>query len=88
MEGRQLLPSAESLAHRARLARLISPLRRVRPRVPFYALAAHRVPTLWCLYRGLLRAAPGENVRRLFSLLSLLSCRVTEGQPTSRLDSE
>ncbi|KAF7977210.1 hypothetical protein HWV62_4473 [Athelia sp. TMB] len=57
------LPTPESLAHRARIADLVSPLRRVRPRVPFYELAAHRLPTLWTLYRGLLRDAPGENIR-------------------------
>ncbi|KZP21455.1 hypothetical protein FIBSPDRAFT_860637 [Athelia psychrophila] len=57
------LPTPESLAHRARISRLVSPLRRVRPRVPFYDLAAHRVPTLWTLYRGLMREAPGANIR-------------------------
>jgi hypothetical protein len=61
--SRVLLPTPESLAHRARIARLISPLKRVRPRVPFYDLAAHRIPTLWSLYRGLLKEAPGANVR-------------------------
>ena len=53
-------PSESSLAFRANLAALVSPLKRVRPRVPFYKLAAHRIPTLWCLYRGLLRAASGS----------------------------
>ncbi|KIK93619.1 hypothetical protein PAXRUDRAFT_503286 [Paxillus rubicundulus Ve08.2h10] len=56
-------PTASSLAHRAEIARLISPLRRVRPKVPFYDLAAHRIPTLWTLYRGLLRHAERENVK-------------------------
>jgi hypothetical protein len=60
-------PTASSLAHRAEIARLISPLRRVRPKVPFYDLAAHRIPTLWTLYRGLLRHAERENVRCLAS---------------------
>ncbi|KAI6115339.1 hypothetical protein EDD16DRAFT_1482905 [Pisolithus croceorrhizus] len=56
-------PSATSLEHRAQIAKLISPLRRVTPRVPFWKLAAHRIPTLWTLYRGLLRHAERENVR-------------------------
>ncbi|KAF8839719.1 hypothetical protein BDN67DRAFT_952994 [Paxillus ammoniavirescens] len=56
-------PTASSLAHRAEIARLISPLRRVRPKVPFYDLAAHRIPTLWTLYRSLLRHAERENVK-------------------------
>ncbi|KAJ7485539.1 hypothetical protein FB451DRAFT_1027619 [Mycena latifolia] len=51
-----------SLAFRASLGRLISPLRRVRPRVPFYELAIHRTPTL-ALYRNLLRYAPDDNIR-------------------------
>ncbi|KAJ3717316.1 hypothetical protein DFJ43DRAFT_1099789 [Lentinula guzmanii] len=55
-------PSAKSLNFRDNLARLIAPLRRVRPRVPFFRLAAHRIPTLWGLYRGLLRAAPTEHI--------------------------
>ncbi|KAG6813935.1 hypothetical protein H0H92_005189 [Tricholoma furcatifolium] len=63
-------PTQESLNFRANLARLISPLRRVRPRVPFFQLAAHRIPTLWSLYRGLLKEAPTDqikwNVRTLF----------------------
>ncbi|KAG8690481.1 hypothetical protein FRC11_011304 [Ceratobasidium sp. 423] len=56
-------PSAASLALRASIAQRLSGLRRTSPKVPFWALAAHRVPTLWTLYRGLLRAAPGENTR-------------------------
>ena len=56
-------PSPHSLQHRANLAQLIRPLKRVRPRVPFWELAAHRIPTLWSLYRGLLRSAPGDNIR-------------------------
>ena len=62
------------ITHRQHIARIISSLRPVRPRVPFYRLAAHRVPTLWGLYRGLLRASPNSNVRhpnaRFFYLLS------------------
>ncbi|KAI0753884.1 hypothetical protein BC629DRAFT_1716989 [Irpex lacteus] len=54
-------PSASSLSHRARLAPLISQLRRVTPRVPFWHLAAHRIPTLWSLYRGLLKVAPSDE---------------------------
>ncbi|CAE6472667.1 unnamed protein product [Rhizoctonia solani] len=56
-----MAPSAASLALRASIAQSLSGLRRQSPRVPFWELAAHRVPTLWTLYRGLLRAAPGEN---------------------------
>lgn len=55
------LPSPESQKFRADLAKLISPLRRVRPRLPFFQLAVHRVPTLWGLYRSLLRELPNEN---------------------------
>lgn len=57
------IPLPCSAAHRIRIASVISSLKRVRPRVPFYKLSAHRVPTLWSLYRGLLRHAPGENIR-------------------------
>ena len=45
-----------------KLAGLFSSLRRTTPRVPFFRLAAHKVPTLWTLYRGLLRNAPGDAV--------------------------
>ncbi|KAJ7212747.1 hypothetical protein B0H12DRAFT_1213443 [Mycena haematopus] len=55
-------PSTSSRAFRASLARLVSPLRRVRPRVPFFELAIHRVPTI-ALYRNLLRYAPDDNIR-------------------------
>ncbi|KAI9448814.1 hypothetical protein BJY52DRAFT_1310440 [Lactarius psammicola] len=51
------------ITHRQRIARIVSGLRPVRPHTPFYRLAAHRVPTLWVLYRGLLRASPNSNVR-------------------------
>ncbi|KAJ6595651.1 hypothetical protein DFH09DRAFT_1024448 [Mycena vulgaris] len=54
--------SSSSLAFRASLARLVSPLRRVRPRAPFYELTIHRAPTL-ALYRSLLRYAPDDNIR-------------------------
>jgi hypothetical protein len=46
------------------IARTVSRLRPVRPRSPFYRLSAHRVPTLWVLYRGLLRASPSPIVCR------------------------
>ncbi|KAH9057484.1 hypothetical protein EDB87DRAFT_1565130 [Lactarius vividus] len=49
--------------HRQRIARIVSSLRPLRPRVPFYRLPAHTVPTLWSLYRGLLRTSPNSNVR-------------------------
>ncbi|KAF5313229.1 hypothetical protein D9619_003580 [Psilocybe cf. subviscida] len=55
--------SRSSLKFRANLSGLLAPLRRVRSRTPFFALAAHRIPTLWSLYRGLLRAAPDANIR-------------------------
>ncbi|CAA7271287.1 unnamed protein product [Cyclocybe aegerita] len=53
----------KSLAFRAKLADLVSPLRRVRSRTPFFRLAAHRTPTLWSLYRGILRLSPTEDVK-------------------------
>lgn len=62
------VPSPTSPTFRAELARLVSPLRRVRPRVPFWQLAAHRIPTL-ALYRELLRNAPTENIRFRVSML-------------------
>lgn len=57
------LPPAQSLSHRARISALVSPLRRIKPRVPFWELASHRIPTLWYLYRGLLRDAPSPHIR-------------------------
>ncbi|KAF7376042.1 hypothetical protein MSAN_00019000 [Mycena sanguinolenta] len=56
------MPSASSRAFRANLARLVSPLRRVRPRAPFFELVTHRTPTI-ALYRNLLRYAPDDNIR-------------------------
>ncbi|KAA1474749.1 hypothetical protein DENSPDRAFT_346574 [Dentipellis sp. KUC8613] len=41
----------------------LSGLRSSRLHVPFWKLAAHRVPTLWSLYRGLLRSSPNEQVK-------------------------
>lgn len=54
--------NAQSLAFRANLAQLVSPLLRVRTKTPFFKLQAHRIPTLWTLYRGLLRDATSEDV--------------------------
>jgi hypothetical protein len=47
---------------REKLAELVSPLRRIRSKSPFFELAAHRIPTLWSLYRGLLRNSPTDDV--------------------------
>lgn len=55
-------PSASSLKVRTRIAQEISGLKRTKPNVPFWRLPSHRVPTLWSLYRNLLRAAPSHNV--------------------------
>ncbi|KAH9889921.1 hypothetical protein C8Q73DRAFT_736399 [Cubamyces lactineus] len=57
------LPSPQSLAHRARLASLFSELRPTRFRAPLTRLPAHRIPTLWTLYRGIIRDAPTETIR-------------------------
>ncbi|PIL22775.1 hypothetical protein GSI_15469 [Ganoderma sinense ZZ0214-1] len=57
------LPSPESLAHRARIAALLAPLRPTQFRAPLTRLEAHRIPTLWTLYRGILRDAPDEVIR-------------------------
>ncbi|KAL1950426.1 hypothetical protein VTO73DRAFT_5550 [Trametes versicolor] len=57
------LPSPESLAHRARLAALLSQLRPTQFRAPLTRLPAHRIPTLWTLYRGVLRDAPTDTIR-------------------------
>ncbi|KAF8578492.1 hypothetical protein K439DRAFT_1528793 [Ramaria rubella] len=53
----------QELCSRIDIAASFSRLKRVRPTVPFWHLAAHRTPTLWSLYRGLLRAAPHEPIR-------------------------
>ncbi|KAG8854363.1 hypothetical protein FRB91_003607 [Serendipita sp. 411] len=53
----QLLSTA-SIQHRAYLSKEFTKLRRVRPRVPFFKLVAHRLPTLWGLYRDLIRCLP------------------------------
>ncbi|KAL5478362.1 hypothetical protein ACEPAI_2546 [Sanghuangporus weigelae] len=56
-------PETSIFQQRLELSKSFSLLRRVRPRVPFWHLAAHRIPTLWSLYRGLLRHAPGDHIR-------------------------
>ena len=55
------MASPASPTFRTDLAKLVSPLKRIL-RVPFWQLAAHRIPTL-SLYRGLLRNAATDNVR-------------------------
>ena len=57
------LLSLSSVQTRERLAIAFSAIRRVRPRVPFFKLSAHRIPTRWSLYRGLLQSLPGVNTR-------------------------
>lgn len=54
--------AAETLAFRARMAELVSPLKNTRPRRPFWMLRSHRVPTLR-LYRDLMRYSPNSDVR-------------------------
>ncbi|VDC01355.1 unnamed protein product [Peniophora sp. CBMAI 1063] len=55
---------AASLAFRAQVSQALSEHNKYRrPAIPFYKLRAHRVPTLWTLYRGLLRFAPNDLVR-------------------------
>ncbi|KAH0831113.1 hypothetical protein J3R83DRAFT_13679 [Lanmaoa asiatica] len=57
------MSSPSSLVHRESIARLLTPLRRIRPTVAYYKLAAHRIPTLWTLYRGLQRHAERKNLK-------------------------
>ncbi|KAF7313367.1 hypothetical protein HMN09_00492400 [Mycena chlorophos] len=78
-----VLPSAASLAFRANLAKLVSPLRRVRPRAPFWELAAHRAPTL-ALYRNLLRNAPDDDIRWRVSSLFRQHHHATGTEKTRR----
>ncbi|EGN92170.1 hypothetical protein SERLA73DRAFT_66209 [Serpula lacrymans var. lacrymans S7.3] len=78
-------PSTASIAHRANIAKLISPLKRVRPRIPFYELAAHRVPTLWSLYRGLMKNAPGEDIKFRIRMLFELNRHNTSSKATQTL---
>ncbi|KAJ6612674.1 hypothetical protein B0H10DRAFT_1807036 [Mycena sp. CBHHK59/15] len=75
--------SPSSLAFRASLTRLISPLRRVRPRVPFFELAIHRTPTL-ALYRNLLRQAPTDNIRSRVQYLFRKHQHATGTEKTKR----
>ncbi|THV05366.1 hypothetical protein K435DRAFT_647156 [Dendrothele bispora CBS 962.96] len=77
-------PSPHSLAFRANLAKLISPLKRVRPSVPFWKLGAHRVPTLWGLYRGLLRNAPSDNIRYRVEMMFRKNRYMTGPRQTKR----
>ncbi|KAF8627559.1 hypothetical protein AX15_004365 [Amanita polypyramis BW_CC] len=74
-------PSPTLPTFRAELAQLVSPLKRVRPRVPFWQLAAHRVPTL-SLYRGLLRDAPTEDIRFRVRMLFRQNRRLTGTERT------
>ncbi|TFY79809.1 hypothetical protein EWM64_g4203 [Hericium alpestre] len=48
---------------RQKFSKIISSVRAVLPKVPFWTLRAHRLPTLWTLYRGLLRHAGNDDVR-------------------------
>ncbi|KAJ7104511.1 hypothetical protein B0H15DRAFT_810370 [Mycena belliarum] len=75
--------SPSSLGFRASLARLVSPLRRVRPRVPFFELAIHRTPTI-ALYRNLLRYAPDDNIRERVQYLFRVQQRITGTEKTRK----
>lgn len=54
--------SIPSSSIRESLPSLIRPLQRVRPNLPFFRLDIHRVPTLWGLYRGLLKNVPTNHI--------------------------
>ncbi|QRV94388.1 hypothetical protein RhiJN_22406 [Ceratobasidium sp. AG-Ba] len=56
-------PSTASLVYRVSVSQTLSSLRKTSPKVPFWSLGVHRIPTLWTLYRGLLRGSPGENTK-------------------------
>ncbi|KDQ51256.1 hypothetical protein JAAARDRAFT_41315 [Jaapia argillacea MUCL 33604] len=58
-----LLTHPSSMTHRTQITSLVSSLKRTRPRVPFRDLKAHRIPTLWVLYRGLLKEASSDDIR-------------------------
>ncbi|KAF8919403.1 hypothetical protein CPB85DRAFT_1276544 [Mucidula mucida] len=58
----QLPYAVGSPSFRSSLAEALSSTRRRRPRVPFWQVPAHRVPTLH-LYRALLRHSTTENIR-------------------------
>ncbi|KAK7471031.1 hypothetical protein VKT23_002446 [Stygiomarasmius scandens] len=77
-------PSSRSLEFRANLAKLISPLKRVRPTVPFWKLSAHRVPTLWGLYRGLLKSAPTDNIKYRVQTVFRYNRRLTGPNQTKK----
>ena len=80
------LTAAESLAHRAHVAALLAPLRPTQFRAPLTRLEAHRIPTLWTLYRGILRDAPDEVVR-ISDLVSVLRTgQPVDNQPKEKLD--
>ncbi|GBE83106.1 hypothetical protein SCP_0501530 [Sparassis crispa] len=57
------LPTSQSLRLRAHVASLVGTLRLTRLRVSVVELKAHRIPTLWSLYRSLLRDSPTEDIR-------------------------
>ncbi|KAI0647834.1 hypothetical protein C8Q79DRAFT_952145 [Trametes meyenii] len=57
------LPFAQILSRRARLASLLSELRPTRFQAPLTRLNAHRIPTLWTLYRGILRDSPTDTIK-------------------------
>ncbi|KIK70424.1 hypothetical protein GYMLUDRAFT_148386 [Collybiopsis luxurians FD-317 M1] len=85
MQGQNVpSPSAQSLNFRRKLAALVSPLKRVRPKIPFSRLAAHRIPTLWGLYRGLLRTAPTDNIHLCVRMWFKESCHNTGTKRTIR----
>ncbi|KAG8969200.1 hypothetical protein FRC03_004153 [Tulasnella sp. 419] len=58
-----LFPSLESITFRKSVAQKLYLLRRTRPKIPFYELPAHRVPTRWYLYRRLLANTPSPEIR-------------------------
>ena len=71
-------PPPMAVPFRTNLAELVSPLRRIRSRSPFFELAAHRIPTLWSLYRGLLRNSPTEDVFVTFFLNAFNLCNYSQ----------
>ncbi|KAF5392523.1 hypothetical protein D9757_002195 [Collybiopsis confluens] len=77
-------PTAQSLEFRSNLTGRVSNLRRIRPRVPFFRLAAHRIPTLWGLYRGLLWTAPTANIQHYIRLWFRQSRHLTGTENTIR----
>lgn len=77
-------PSPASLAHRQHIAQTISPLKRVRPHVPFWKLGAHRIPTLWTLYRGLLKHTGNDNVCRCSLITASRVCSSAQSVASQR----